>query len=89
MAVGIQIWNTSGSSVIDETTRLARILGITNSGTSGGSLTNSGFDTGSPFAVFLPNSTTYFTGNYAKPTWSGTTMSWGSSVDGKIIYGVY
>jgi hypothetical protein len=89
MAVGIQIWDASGNSIIDENSRLARILGITNSGTSGGSVTDSGFATGSPFAVFIPNGTTYFTGEYAHPSWSGTTMSWSASVAGKIIYGVY
>lgn len=89
MAVGIQIWDASGTSVIDETTRLARILGITTSGTSGGSLSDSGFSTGTPFAVFIPTIGNEFGGVYATPTWSGTTMSWGNSVAGRIVYGIY
>lgn len=89
MSVGIQIWDASGNSIIDETTQLARILGSTNSGTTGGSITDAGFATGTPFALFIPNDTTYWTGEYANPTWSGNTMSWTNSVDGKIIYGVF
>lgn len=89
MAVGIQVWDASGNLIMDTPTRMGRVLGITASGTSGGSVTNSGFSTGTPFAVYVP--TGGFTGVFGNlvPTFSGTTMSWGVSDAGNIVYGVY
>lgn len=91
MSTGLRVWDASGNLVIDETTRLGRILGQTQSGTSGGTINNAGFLTGTPFAVVLPaTDTVSLASSYPSPTFSGSDMNWGASGnDCLIIYGVY
>ena len=95
MAYGIKVWDASGNTVMDSSTRLGRILGTTTTGTSNGSISNSAFSQGSPFyTVYTIGGSGYDVQPYVYV--SGTSLVWywdtsGASYNASclIIYGVY
>lgn len=94
MPQGLQVWDAAGNLIVDVTSRLGKILGVTDV-TAGvdGSVTNANFAAGSYFFVLTPIAT-YST---FRPTMSfnaGTnTLSWAwegrPGVNCKLVYGVY
>ena len=92
MPLGLQVFDASGNVIVDTSTRLGRILGVTNTNTSTGSLVNSNFSTGTPFwyAIPLLRNDVHFG---PLITVSGNTLSWDyqgrTFVNHRIVYGVY
>lgn len=101
MAQGLQIWDSSGRSILDTTTFVGRILAIVEIGTAlSGSTSISGLELGNPFAIPMMDngsgSSTYGTVAYPRVTFSGNTMSWqrqatsqGAVPNARLIVGVY
>lgn len=98
MAVGLKVRDASGNLIVDETTRLSRVLGTTLVGAGAiGSITNAGFATGTPYCIALRTNAgtpTQPNGSMAPPiiTFVGTTMNYNvlsPSNDHLLIYGVY
>lgn len=94
MAQGLQVFDENGQIMVDLSDRLTRILGVT-SATGNGSLTHSGFTTGTPFAYAIERSGFWTTSlNFS---WVGNTMTWTqvkndyapSAVNFMIVFGVY
>jgi hypothetical protein len=94
MGVGLQVWDAAGNLVVDTTTRVGKILGVTTlTGGVAGSVVDSRFGFGVGFWRVVPLT------NYAvaMPTLSlsGDTLSWtwpngGSGSQGySLVYGVY
>lgn len=100
MAVGLKVWDASGTLILDATDRILRFLGepiIAGEGASG-SLVNDGFLTGTPVwlaAPFDPGGSGYWPGDRLIPplvTISGSTLSYTiqAGLGTQIIqYGVY
>ena len=103
MPQGLMIWDASGNTVLDYTTRCGRILGVATTGTSNGSMTVAGADTGTLFAtaVTIGNYDLGYSNAYPIFTCSGSTISWvfstfvastgESQINGNttFVYGVY
>lgn len=66
MANGLKVWDELGNVILDVSNSITRILGITDTGTVNGSVTNADFSLGVPWYCVIP-----------KDTGSGTIMSWG------------
>lgn len=91
MPQGLQVFDSSGNIIFDTNTVAGRVLGITDiTATTSGSVTNSGFSTGTPFWIFQPKTTSYFS-KAPSVTISGTTLSWdtGAETNFILVYGVY
>lgn len=95
MSFGMVVKNASGVTIIDENSKLARVLGTVYVPQTNGSLTDAGFATGVPFGAVVV-ADTLFGSKPGAPTvtFSGNTMSWSypySSMKSNvyIIYGVY
>lgn len=92
MAAGLQVWDANGDQIVDTTTRLGRIIGITTISTNTGSINDADFADGTPFFIATPT-------NVSSPSFgpklsmSGTTLSWdfeGRTVSShRLVYGVY
>lgn len=95
MTFGMLVKNASGITVIDENSKLARVLGTVYVPQTNGSLTDSGFSTGVPFgAVVIAGSISGTTPGAPTVSFSGNTMSWYYPYsylksNAYIIYGVY
>lgn len=100
MAVGLKVWDASGTLILDVTDRILRFLGppIIAAEGSSGSLVNDGFLTGTPVwiaAPFDPGGSSYWPGDRLIPplvSISGNTLSYTiqAGLDTQIIqYGVY
>lgn len=92
MAAGLQVWDANGSLIVDLSTRLGRILGVTTFSSSTGSITDADFASGTPFFIASPTSVSSPSFG-PKLTISGTTLSW--DFEGRVasahrlVYGVY
>jgi len=91
MPQGIQVWDASGTLILDTSTVTVRILDvITISGNTSGNVTSTQFSTGIPFYFFQPFQ--YRRGNNQPTvTFNGNTMSWSlpaSAPSGLLYYGV-
>ena len=93
MAHGLQVFDSSGNTIIDISTKVGNIVGTVNTGTTNGSVTDSKLSTGIPIYI-LYSLATY---SAAQPvvTASGSTISWdwgsissGGRVPCILIYGV-
>ncbi len=86
MPQGLQVWDASGNLVLDVTTRLPRILGSVQTGTSAGSVTHTGLSSGTPFyfATTMANFQNSPVGSF-----SGNVFSWTAGSDVQLVYGVY
>lgn len=82
MAEGLQCWDATGALLVDNTTRIARILGII-APTASGSMTVPEFATGIAFARPLTSTSSKTPQVYI----AGTTLSWVGSQT--IVYGVW
>lgn len=93
MAHGIRTFDASGNILMDTDTNMGRILGMTTTGTSNGSVTNADFAQGTPFWIAIVNNTTA-NNTVVSPdfSFSGTTLTWTHNTysgDTRLIYGVY
>lgn len=101
MPAGLQLWNGSGTLVLDGTTRCARIKGITPVGGSNGSAA-ADLSGGTPFWSFQPDRLYYHISNQTVPPiitidangvyWSYSSLSgltFGVAITGTVIYGVF
>lgn len=92
MASGLQVWDANGDVVVDTTTRLGRIVGVTTINSASGSINDADFADGTPFWIATPSDNTSPTFG-PKFTFSGTTLSWnfeGRTVSShRLIYGVF
>lgn len=87
MPAGLQVLSATGDVIVDTSTQMGRIFGsvVVASGASG-SLTNSNFSTGIPFAIpIVQFSSSDWDPSQSDPgvswpsiTFSGNTMSWAS-----------
>ena len=95
MAYGLQVWDSSGNTVMDTSTRMGRVLGTVSTGITNGSITNSAFSQGSPFyVVSTVGGSGYDVQPYVNVVGSTLTWYWGTSgawynASCIIIYGVY
>ena len=92
MSVGLEVYDASGNKLVDPDTSMGRILGSVVSGTTGGSLVDADFAQGTPFTISLNVSGTNPPIPHLGPviTFSGTTMSWGTTTQSALIlYGVH
>lgn len=96
MAAGLIIWDEDGNQVLNLTTRVGRLLGSGATGTSNGSLTPAGSDTGTLFCMLQPTHMDYV--SYGRPTLTVTdttiSWSWGTEATARrisypFVYGVY
>lgn len=93
MPQGLQIWDAAGNLTLQVSDRLARILGIVQTGAVDGSIAHAGFLTGTPF--FIQRATQTGGAMPAKIGIDGATLSWSYSggapvkLNTMIIYGVY
>lgn len=96
MGQGLQVWNSSGSLVLDSPTRLGVRLGSVLTGTTNGSLSVPGFAKGVPFCVAVTSGSLYAGEEAPVVSISGTTLTW-SYTGGRhtprravnITYGVF
>lgn len=79
MPQGLQVWGEDGSLVVDVTSRLTKILGSVNTGTSSGSISLSNLPISGEIWYFSIGNFSSVPNPYAMPpkiTLSGTTLSW-------------
>jgi hypothetical protein len=98
MSYGCRIWNAAGDLIMDVDTRIARILGVGNTGGAAGSISPAGMDTGEPFVFPLLGLSTFTVAgvslSYMTFSVTATTISWnygGAGATGPAIdflYGV-
>lgn len=98
MTWGCRIKDAAGNVIMDTSTRVARILGVGNTGGAAGSISPAGMDTGEPFVFPLLGLSTFTVAgislSYMTFTVTATTISWdygGSGATGPAIdflYGV-
>lgn len=92
MAYGLVVRDAAGNVILDTSTRLTRILGTFNTGTSNGSITDGNLAQGTPF-WFISDGYGSGDGFTADISVSGTTISWTITGTPKIacqfVYGVY
>ena len=93
---GLITWDDAGNVLIDPSDDLGRVLGVTTTGSSNGSLQNAGFLLGTPFALVGQSQAASGRGGTYYPTpkvtFSGDQMSWvfsGPGAPTTIVYGVY
>lgn len=90
MAQGLQVWDASGSLILDTSTRIGTVLGIRTTSESG-SLSDPALVKGRPFCV----NTGLWNGRNIEFSSSGTTLTWtidnvsSSSNSFTFFYGVY
>jgi uncharacterized membrane protein YdcZ (DUF606 family) len=89
---GLQIWNSSGTLMLDTTYYVGRFIGtvsVTNGQT--GTYTNADLTNGTPFYVWVPGSS----GSFGVPavTFNGSTMTWNATgsyiVNGTLVVGIH
>lgn len=90
------MWDEQGRLILDVTDRMGRVVGSVKTGSSSGSLVDSGFSYGEPWFMIVlepgqyegwtPGGSTQW-----RPavTISGNTLSWTAGVPSTIVYGVY
>lgn len=92
MPQGLQVFDASGNVLVDTSTRLGRILGVTTITTTTGSVVDSDFANGTPFWYAIPLSIADVEFG-PDLSFSGTTLSWdfqGRTVTShRLVYGVY
>lgn len=102
MAAGLQIWDESGTLMVDTTTAGALLLGEFVTGGANtpqsGSVTEPAFSLGTPFFITIPSSPIDRDGNFVTVSISGNTLTWSyPSTDSstittrpitRIIYGI-
>lgn len=91
MAAGLIVWDEYGRVVLDMTTRMGRVLGITAIGTANGSISPAGWNTGTLWyavmtdtdypPVFSVNATTIF--------WNWDSVPASSRLNLVILFGVH
>lgn len=88
-----EVRDAAGNVIVSLDSRLPRIIGQVNTGTTNGSITNAALANGTPFAIPLPSDA-----NSSRVTvniiFSGTTMSWyfdntPPTVGYTLLYGYY
>ncbi|GGA05486.1 hypothetical protein GCM10011408_28050 [Dyella caseinilytica] len=96
MGLGLQIWDESGTQVLDSSWRMGRVLGQLTGITSNGSQNIPDLSQGAPWGLAYQTSIPSSPAVGAFVTFNGTTMSWafdsaaGSSpFPTTIVYGVY
>jgi len=96
MAVGLKTWDAAGNLIIDTTTRMSRVIGMTSiSGGSSGSVTDAGFLTGAPYCIAVRSGlSSGFDNSMLSPviSFAGSTMTYSAASptgDHLLIYGVY
>lgn len=99
MAAGIQAFDrNSGAVMLDLTSKVSKLLGYVDSGTSDGSKAIPEFSQGTPFFVIVPLSSQGTNGRKPVVRLSGNTLIWEFlyerrggvfSVNCRIFYGVY
>jgi predicted GTPase len=90
MPQGLQVMDASGNIIFDTNTVAGRIIGTVDiTASTAGSVTSSGFSTGTPFWVFQPKTTAYFS-RAPSVTISGNTLSWDNTAETTFVltYGV-
>lgn len=92
MPVGLQVIDEDGNVIVDTSTRLGRILGVTTIGASSGTVVDSGFLQGTPFWVAIPLATGDVVFGPAISV-SGSTLTYdfeGRTVTShRLVYGIY
>jgi hypothetical protein len=96
MGLGLQIWDASGTQVLDTSWRMGRVLGQLTGITQNGSVNIPDLSQGTPWAFAFNTTGVGGVGTNAYVTFSGTTMSWtfdsmasSSPFPTIIVYGVY
>lgn len=94
MAQGLQVWDAGGVLVFDTSVRLSQTLGTLSlgNGHGAGSVVNSYFSQGTPFAAVLGEGRWAGDGTPRVPTrvsFSGTTLNYTSGDSCVIVYGIY
>ncbi len=92
MTYGVRTFDEAGNIILDTNSRMGRVLGTAQSGTTPGSLVHAGFAVGEPFCIVIPTGTGVQWGT-PLVSFSGTTMSWSwpraAKTNCKLLYGVY
>lgn len=82
----------TGAVIIDFADRLGTFIGVTETGTSNGSVSNSAFSLGTPFYALQPIGNVYVALG-PKIIISGNTLSWefrsGYGTNFRLLYGYY
>lgn len=91
MPAGLQVWNSGGQLIADVSDRFGRVIGVTDTGSSNGSVNVSGLSLGEPWVAVQP----YTSNVFHTPTVnvSGTLITWTFPESTKgpclLIYGVF
>lgn len=95
MGLGLQIWDASGTQVLDTSWRMGRVLGQLTANGTNGSVNIPDLSQGTPWAIAITNGAQTIS---VPPvtSFSGTTLNWsydqgtgGTVYAATIIYGVY
>lgn len=92
MPQGLQIFNAAGALQLEITDRITRILGNTGPVTGSGSVTDSGFSTGTAWWTVVPVASIDPLQDSFNVSVAGNVLSWSGGVPGReyiILYGVY
>lgn len=86
MAIGLRVWDASGSVIVDTSTMTLRALGLVTITPADGSATDARLTQGDPWWLFSSTDTS----SIGAPgvTFNGTTMSWTGGSNGIIMFGV-
>lgn len=94
MAYGLQVFNASGSVVMDSTTRCGRVMGTFSTGTSNGSVNITPPGSSTLWAALVSPKADIGDGSGAPGlSISGTTISWtfstGTGPSSLVVYGCF
>ncbi len=90
MPLGVQIWDEHGNLMIDQFTRVGRIMGVVAGNTAGGSISDGNLAQGTPFASVMLLGVVNLADLAPQVSISGTTITYtSSSYPFYIIYGTY
>jgi len=99
MPQGLQIWDASGNSIMDTTTKVGTILGMETIGTSDSFVSNTGLSLGTPFwivnlggtqgSIYTPRIEVTNPGGVWRISWIWRVSGSASNRPCTLVYGVY